>query len=279
MPDLLLKARSRCWARQIRRFLPPFLKAQTVSAYGLLMYPPAPTIIRTNFRALSRFPSSSIPETRHSRAPILAPGLSAASHGPHNHKQRGCLLVPLLYRFSHDHELDQAACLGPAVVPLALSLLLPPCLQPPLLRNTSCSTTEREPGSSSHRNPHPRRFSSSLPSARQIRPVLTHRFLSSATPHHPTARMAQPTAIPSSGENVVPYGIYGGFLNHLATKESSVVHRPAPLSVKQHAANEWMRAGVRFIQPRFADTTETNICGIYGKWKQYASLPLCQVID
>ncbi len=142
-----------------------------------------PTPCANNFRALSRFASSNIPEIRHSRAPILAPGLSAASHGPHNHKQRGCLLVPLLYRFSHDHELDQVPRLGPAVVPLALSLLLPPCLHPPLLRNASCSTTERGLGSSSYRNPHPRRFRALLSSARQIRHVLIHRLSYSPPPN------------------------------------------------------------------------------------------------
>ncbi len=93
--------------------------------------------------------------------------------------------------------------------------------------------------------------------------------------------MARLSAISSSRANVVPCEAYGDFLNRIVIKENTVVERPAPLSVEQHTANRKMLANVCFIQPKFADGTEINICGIFGKWKRYVLLPLvvCQVTN
>lgn len=131
--------------------------------------------------------------------PVFTHPRNRTCAGPNSGPAMGLTIISsgavFLSLYSIDSVMITSSTKQPAVVPLALSLLLPPCLHPPLLRNASCSTTKRGFGSSSHRNPHPRRFWSSA-SARQIRPVLTHRFLLSATPHHPPARMAQLPTLP-----------------------------------------------------------------------------------
>lgn len=65
------------------------------------------------------------------------------------------------------------------------------------------------------------------------------------------------------------------FLNRIATQEGQarLTTGPTPLTVEQHAKHRRTMEGVRFIKPKYANETEVNVSGIFGKWKRFVAEP------
>ncbi|KAH8768366.1 FluG domain-containing protein [Diaporthe sp. PMI_573] len=61
------------------------------------------------------------------------------------------------------------------------------------------------------------------------------------------------------------------FLKRVAAREGQarLTTGPTPLTVEQHAKHRKTMEGVRFIKPKYANETEVNVSGIFGKWKRY----------
>ncbi|PON10763.1 hypothetical protein C2W62_48365 [Candidatus Entotheonella serta] len=62
------------------------------------------------------------------------------------------------------------------------------------------------------------------------------------------------------------------FLQQFVAKERERAAKPAPLSAQEHAANRKRLGTVRFVKPKYADETQSNVSGILKKWTR----PVCR---